>query len=72
MDSSWEPEEGDYFTEDHIHFYQYEKLVVEVLNEEDDWRPYIKTHMEEQKFWPNVWFVSDHGNFRLLSPVEEL
>lgn len=23
---------------------------------------FIKQHMEENQFWPNIWWVSDHGN----------
>lgn len=66
-----EPSEGDYITEDHIHFYQYGKLVVTVPMEDEfspsDWRPYIKTHMEKEQFYPSIWWVSDHGNYHLLS-----
>lgn len=61
-----EPEEGDYFTEDHGRFYQYGKVVVEV-DKDDDWRPAVRKHMEQEKFYPNVWFVSDHGNYHLMS-----
>jgi hypothetical protein len=61
-----QPEEGDYTTEDHQHFYQYGKLVVEVA-EDEDWQPYVKAHMEASKFFPNVFWISDHGNAHLLS-----
>lgn len=70
-----EPEEGDYLTEDHIRFYQYGKLVVEVPLDKErsykDWRSFVKAHMDKGKFWPNVWFISDHGNYLLLSLEEE-
>lgn len=65
-----DPEEGDYTTEDHRHFYQNRKLVVTV-GEEDDWRPAVKAHMEAEQFWPNVWLISDHGNAHLLSMDDE-
>lgn len=73
-----EPQEDDYTTEDHIHFYQYGKLVVTVPKvilpgfkgddcEVDDWRPHVKAHMDKEQFWPNVFWISDHGNAHLLS-----
>jgi hypothetical protein len=64
-----QPEEGDYTTEDHHRFYQHGKLVVEV-GPDDDWRLAVVRHMEINKFWPNVWFISDHGNAHLLSFLE--
>lgn len=27
----------------------------------------IKELMEEQQYWPNIWFVSDHGNYHQLT-----
>lgn len=59
-------EEGDYVTDDHRRFFQYGELVVEVP-EDEDWEPHVKAHMDSQEFWPNVWFISDHGNTVLLS-----
>lgn len=61
-----EPEEGDYTTEDHIHFYQYGKCVV-VVPDGEEWAAVVKAHMDREQFWPNVYFVSDHGNSHLLS-----
>lgn len=33
----------------------------------------IRTWMEENQFWPNVWIISDHGNAELviLTPKED-
>jgi hypothetical protein len=59
-----EPEEGDYTTTDHVNFYQYGKLVVIAV---DDWKRSIKAHMDNNRFHPNVFFISDHGNTVLLS-----
>jgi hypothetical protein len=61
-----EPEEGDYSTEDHIHFYQYGKLVVTVP-EGESIRQALQDHMNENAFFPNVWFISDHGNAHLMT-----
>ena len=51
-----EPLEGDITTEDHEHWYSYGKLVVE--GDEHD----VRAYMEKSKFWPDVWWISDHGN----------
>lgn len=71
MEEEFELTEGDYVTEDYIHFYQYGKLVLTIpMVDEfspDDWTSHIKQHMEENNFYPNVWWVSDHGNANLLS-----
>ncbi len=56
-----EPQEGDYTTPDHRKFYQYGKLVLN-LDEDADHVAEVKKHMERNKFWPDVWFISDHGN----------
>ena len=61
-----EPEEGDYLTEDHRRFWQYDKLVL-ALPEHVGWQAAIRAHMDRERFWPNVWFVSDHGNAHLLT-----
>lgn len=61
-----EPEEGDITTEDHRRFYQYGKLVLD-LDEDDDHEAAVREFMERSKFWPNVWFISDHGNAHLMT-----
>lgn len=30
-------------------------------------RPKLFVHMEQNKFWPSVWLVSDHGNAHLMT-----
>ena len=65
----YEPEEGDLITEDHARFYQDGKLVVEVRPRAHDrvlWTA-LDAHMKKTNFYPNVWFVSDHGNAQLMS-----
>lgn len=34
---------------------------------DEDWEPHVKEYMHRVKFWPSVWFVSDHGNAHRLS-----
>lgn len=55
-----EPEEGDITTEDHQRWFQDGKLYFE--GDEAG----LKAKMDTDKFWPNVWFVSDHGNAHLI------
>lgn len=64
-EEDFEPCEGDYSTEDHCKFYQYGKLVLD-LDEDEDHKEKVKEHMEANKFWPNVWFISDHGNAHIM------
>lgn len=63
-------EEGDLVTEDYIHFNEVggtNNPVLILFDEETDWKAAVKEYMDEQKFWPNVWQLSDHGNYCLLS-----
>lgn len=63
------PQEEDYTTEDHRTFYQvgnHRGPVLEV-GEDEDWREKMKEKVEADGFWPNIWFISDHGNAHLLS-----
>jgi hypothetical protein len=65
-----EPEEGDLVTEDHRRFFEVgfqHKGPRVVVPEDDDWRPHVRAYMDRQKFWPNVWWISDHGNAHLLT-----
>jgi hypothetical protein len=65
-----EPEEGDLVTEDHIDFYQYGKHVLHIPDGQDMDRA-VREFMDEQQFWPDVWWVSDHGNPHLLNISQE-
>jgi hypothetical protein len=66
MDSFDEPEEDDYTTTDHVHFYQSGKLAVTVP-EGRSIAKRLRGHMEQTGYWPNVWFISDHGNAHLMT-----
>lgn len=59
-----EPEEGDITTEDHEHWYQYGKLYF--TGDYDG----LKKKMDVNKFWPNVFFISDHGNAHLVNELD--
>jgi hypothetical protein len=60
-DAPDEPQEGDYTTTDHVRFFQYGKLALTVGRDEDV-SAALANHMEQQRFYADVWFVSDHGN----------
>lgn len=66
-----EPEEGDYTTEDHEHFHQFGKRAV-VVDEGAEWPHTLKAHMDRERFWPNVWFLSDHGNAHRIDMFDAL
>jgi len=36
-------------------------------NDTDNTYDIIKNEMESEKFWPNVWTLSDHGNYNLIT-----
>ena len=31
----------------------------------------VKQHMEKEGYWPNAWFISDHGNAHLIDLEDE-
>ena len=55
-----EPDEDDITTEDRRHWYQSGKLYV--TGHIDD----VRAAMERDGFFPNLWFISDHGNAHLI------
>jgi hypothetical protein len=65
-----EPAEDDITTTDHIHWYQYGKLVL-TTPDPNDCEQQVRRWMEEERFWPNAWFISDHGNAHRLELPEE-
>jgi hypothetical protein len=63
------PEEDDITTVDHHTFYQYGKLWLETP---EDWEweetaKAIQAQMEKDRFFPNCWWISDHGNAHLIT-----
>lgn len=56
-----EPEEDDITTTDHRRWFQSGKLYF--TGDEEG----LKRKMEADHFWPNVWFISDHGNAHLIT-----
>lgn len=67
-----EPEEGDWVTYDHSNFYEYgtnrRVLYVDPDATTKEMWGRIRLKMNADSFFPNVWFVSDHGNAHLMVP----
>ena len=73
-----EPEECDYVTADDtscgaMHFREYGtgRLLLSVKPDETSWVRAVRDHMDRERFWPNVWSLSDHGNWHLLRLDDE-
>lgn len=71
-----EPEEGDLITEDWRTFWEVGDHHAPVLcfSAEMPWAEVcalIRLYFSEQRFWPDVWFISDHGNAHLLDIYHE-
>lgn len=72
MDEDFEnegPSHDDISTSDHVNFYESGRHAFTVPKGSSDakmWR-LIEAHMKREKFFPNVWFISDHGNAHLMT-----
>jgi hypothetical protein len=68
-DRESEPQEEDLVTDDHRRFYRFgmtnRRPAVEV-GEDEPWEPAVRAYMEREGFFPNVWWISDHGNAHRL------
>jgi len=65
-----EPDEDSITTGDHRKFYQYGKLAFE-LTEGENVNQGIERELNKMQFWPNVFFISDHGNAHLIHYWED-
>jgi hypothetical protein len=64
------PDEEDLVTSDHATFFirgQEHKGPVVTVEPHEDWRREVKRFMIREQWYPNVWWISDHGNPHLLS-----
>jgi hypothetical protein len=59
-----EPTEDDITTDDHEHFYSSGKKIADSPKEAKAW-------MKKHNYYPNVWFISDHGNAHLTDILKE-
>jgi hypothetical protein len=69
-----EPEDDDWVTSDHVTFTQAGRVILSLegrdCNDSEMWA-HIRAAMSAANYWPNVWFISDHGNAYLMVPPEE-
>jgi hypothetical protein len=68
-----EPEEGDWITEDYrtwrmFNGHHHDQFT---LPEGADWRAALDEQMKRDHYWPNLWLLSDHGNWHLLDMEAE-
>ena len=54
--------EEDWVTEDYVTFCGHGTRECFVVPDVQDWRDALRAKMRGQGFFPDVWFVSDHGN----------
>lgn len=60
------PEEGDWHTSDYQTWYKFncrEKFYTDPFN----WIAEMKAKMEEDEWWPNLWYLSERGVWELLN-----
>lgn len=60
-----EPEEDDIVTYDHKRWYMNGRLYFTGTPKQ------LAAKLNADHFWPNVWFISDHGNAHLISRLED-
>jgi hypothetical protein len=69
VETEWAgPQEDDLITEDHSHFMLNGKVVLTVdkdASTHEMWHA-LEDYMTRSNYWPNVWFISDHGNAILM------
>lgn len=66
------PAPDDWVTEDYVAFLPHDNprawgCRFVVPDPEGDWRPQLRAEMDRDRYWPNVWHVSSHGDLTLLS-----
>lgn len=81
-----EPQEEDLVTNDYVTFWRHGMndrnpvfivpIDAEGFESGKTWQQCVREYMEWQEdsgnqYWPNVWFISDHGNSVLLSLEEK-
>lgn len=70
------PDDGDYIISDcgelgsKTRISQYGKIVFEGYMDSGGADKLIEERMERDQFWPNVWMLSDHGNYHLMTRPE--
>jgi len=66
-----EPEDGDYVISSCGYLGSGTQVSVvgdkgaAVFKDEEEAEDYVRSRMEGERFYPNVWFLSDHGNLEI-------
>ena len=70
-DTPLEPDDEDITTADHQHFFYLGRQIVACGPDGDDWRSAVTAWCDANNYYPNIWFISDHGNAHLLSVTDD-
>ncbi len=69
------PEDGDIVTSDYMKFYehgrQHKGPVVE-CREGERWAHAVMAYCDDEKFWPNIWYIGERGDADLIDMFEAL
>jgi hypothetical protein len=73
------PQDSDITTQDHVRFWQDGRIVLEQQQNgnwfspligktigQGDWKWAVREWTEIDSYYPNIWFISDHGNAHLI------
>lgn len=62
------PQDEDLVTEDYVKFYRlgFQKPAVVRVPEGADWADCVRAYQDREKYWPNVWFLGERGDFNLI------
>ena len=68
-------EDGDIITSDYMKFYEYGRQhvgpVVE-CREGERWAHAVVAYMDDEEFWPNVWYIGERGDADLIDMYDAL
>ena len=69
------PDDDDIVTSDYMKFYingfRHKGPVVE-CREGESWANAVMAYMDNEKFWPNVWYIGERGDVDLIDMFEAL
>lgn len=69
------PDEGDIVTSDYLKFYEYglqHKGPRVECREGERWAHAVLAYCDDEKYWPNVWFINERGDADPIDMFEAL
>jgi hypothetical protein len=69
------PDEEDIVTSDYLKFYRYgfqHKGPVVECREGERWAHAVMAYMDEERFWPNVWYIDERGDVSHINMYEAI